>query len=432
LSADYKAQELWDARFNCPILNDISRVKSINAKILTNDDLDNLELDVFINIATPRTEEIVHLQETARILKTFRRSRFAHTLLPSSHHATCRLFLYSDKLPSLLTLLEDRINYGIFPDAYAMNLIFDEFLQRDQLSSAARVAALMMFQDEFGLNSISDCFALYSTLRYVEAKTDFVDWATEDVSTDQIFSSTSETDASNTENKSTTDESTTGQNDDDDEDDEDEDDAEYLRIPFLRNPYFDNHFDLKNPRLICGKTLNMLVTSCLESTGNSTELSSHCRLLGSILQGDWKAAQSVIDRLVQSKMSADNTTKELYHHLISNLHEITAPDEKERSSLLSSLDNLTSNSGPTLSERVTGEFANFGSQEGNDIKWLSNSLKFWSDTRHDVIRNIDLLESKKKLVQEIKAKKEELRQREQYLFFYDRLKERRLTRMDYD
>lgn len=423
LSAQYKSKQLWNERFNCRVLSgDMDLIKAINSKILVGSELNNLEVDIFINIAQPRTGEIVQLQEAVNALKKFRRSLSAHTLLPSTSHATCRLFLDSQKPLSLVNLLEDRIKYGIFPDAFSFNLIFDETLERNDYALASRVAALIMLQEEFGTNQISDKLALYSVAKYIESKTNFTDWNKQGVANDPVFTGQDQT---NTEVKQ---EEKTEAKKDEEEEEQEEEDAEYVRIPFLRNPYFDNHFDLTNPRVICGKTLSSIGFHLIQLSDQ--ELGNKCRLIGDILQGKWCEAKEILDRCVQSN-SKTGSIKELSKFYVENLHEVDAPNEDLKRSLLSGLD-LLSDEGVSISKQVEHGCANFKELEEQDVTQLKANLVEWSELRIATKEAKDRLEEKKKLIEEIKAKKEELKLREQYLYFYDNLKKTNLTRIEYD
>lgn len=427
LSAEYKSIDSWDARFNCPMLNDVPTIRSINSKILNNSELDNVEVDIFINIAAPKIEDIAHLQETVKILKNFRRSLRAHTMLPSSHHAACRLFIDSKRLPSLITMLENRVDFGIFPDAFALNLIFDEALEQGKLSLASRAAALIMLQEEFGINKISDRFALYSTAKYIESKTDFDDWSASNLENDPIFNASLQPGVvqDNLEEQEKS-----AKQEEEGEEDEEEEDAEYRRIPFLRNPYFDNHFDLTNPRAICGKTLSMIGIQLTYEKAD--ELANKCLLLGSILQGRWLEAKNVIEKSVQTSLAIDASTKELSQHYITKLHDVEVPDEVMRSSLLSGLEKLSHNSKYTISEQVKSEFTDMKDLEQQDISWMKRMPDEWSKARINMLKAMQEVEERKRLFEEIRSKKEELKKREQFLFFYDELKKRRLTRIDYN
>lgn len=416
------------------MLNDTAFVKSINSKIVMNNDLSSVEVDVFVNIAAAKQDDHSILEEVAKILKRFRRSLSSHTLFVSSHHAVCRLFLESEQLPSLVNLLENRVDFGIFPDAYATNLIFDRALESNQLPLAARTAALMMLQEEFGLSKLSDRFALYSTAKYIESKTNFEDWITRRMQEDPILvgeeaAKLAQAGQSAAEEKRKKEEAEGGG-----EDDEEEDDSEYHRVPFLRNPYFDNHFDLTNPRAICGKTLTLLGMH-LEREQLS-ELALKCQILGNILHGQWSDAVAVMKKGVQSKLALDRSVSDLSMYYMENLHGVDAPNDEHKKSLESNLKTLSSKTPTTatsISELAEEQFGLIKQDlEKIDIDWMKRIIGDWSKHRLSMIELIREVEKRKKLIEEIKQKKQELKTREDILYFYDKLRNSRLTRVEYD
>ena len=449
LGTEYKSQQLWESRFNCPALNDTSKIKAINTKILSGAELDFIEADTFINIASNRGSDFSALQEATNIVRRLRKSLYAHIVLPSTHHAMCRLFLESNRLSSLLLMLEERIEFGIHPDAFALNLIFDEALKQDQLAIAARAAALVMIQEEFGLHKLTDSFALYSVSKYIESKTNFKDWKLLTLDEDIAFNASADPNALELKkaelesNKAEIDETqdqasdeaseeVSGDQEEEESYEEDEDDAEYHRVPWLRNPYFDDHFDLKNPREICGKTLTMLGTQYEQD--KSEDLAVRCHILGNILRGHWSQAQSAIDKALQSKLKFDTSFSDLIQHYMKDLHELKEPDNRTERSIMSGLKKLPQKGrAPKLSDLAESHFEKLRpSVERNDIDWMKKSVNSWSALRFDYLNSMKAVEDKKNLIAEIKEKKEELKRREQYLYFFDNLKKQNLTRIDYN
>lgn len=415
MSEEYKSKKLWDDRFNCKMLSgDVNTIKAINNKIMTNTELNNLEVDIFINVAAPRPDEIAQLQETVKVLKQFRRTVHCHTLMPSTAHATCRLFIDSDRVPSLVSLLENRVDHGIFPDPFCLNLVLDELLEAGQYALAARSAALIMLQEEFGLNRISDILALYSVAKYIESKTDFNDWLEQNAPKDPIFLDPDQPEPA--ANK-------TDEQKEEQDAEEDEDDAEYIRIPWLRNPYTDNHFDLDKPRLICGKTLSMVAWQL------SPEPANKCQLLGSILQGKWNEANEALNKCIKANTKM-GPLKDLSKFYLEELHDIEGPSEDHKRQLIDLIDKLP-DGGQNISDDAEQIFTSLKDIETQDIDQLRSSLNEWSELRHKVKTEKENRDARLKLIEEIRAKKEELKAKEQYLYFYDNLKKSNLKRIEY-
>lgn len=422
LSDAYKSSQLWDERLNCKLLSgDEKTIRSINNKIIMGTELNKLDIDIFINIAVPHLEEIDQLQESVRMLSQFRKTVYAHTLLPSTSHAICRLFLGSKRLVSILNILENRIEYGVFPDFFALNLLIDCALERNEYNIASRLSNLVMLQEEFGQNSITDYLSLYSIARYAELKNHFEDWEIKE--NDPVLTGISDrSEDADSEIKEKAEE------EEENDDDEGEEEAEYIRVPFLRNPYFDNHFDLKNPRILCGKTLSMLGNTFLRR--GDTELGLKSKFLGDILQFKWPEANETLDSLISANLQL-GTLKDLAKFYIDNLNGVEQANGEQRNSMISRLEYSTGE-GYNLSELVDSRCKNLCEYEKEDIDLMRANLSEWSDERSSVQKAMVEREKRKELIELIKKKKEELKRKEQYLYFYDNLKKSRVTRINYD
>ena len=46
-------------------------------------------------------------------------------------HAVIRTFLEHKRTDTLLRMVDDRLNYGLFPDYYLSNLLMDSFLKEE-------------------------------------------------------------------------------------------------------------------------------------------------------------------------------------------------------------------------------------------------------------------------------------------------------------
>lgn len=429
LSSEYKSSELWKERFQCPIICNNDTIRTINNKILAGTQLSNLELDIFINVARPSNEDKAQLQEAAKLLSDFRKTLMAHRLLPSTPHAICRLFLDSHSIPSLVTLLDNRVKFGVFSDSFMTNLLIDTALDSNQYALASKIASFVMLQEEFGINPLTDKLSLISLVQYVDSLTNFEDWPKCDPSQDPVLSMDPNNVELRNEDQSQEEAQATQQEkrDDDGEEDEDEDDAEYIRVPFLRNPYFDNHFDVENPRIICGKTLSALGRSLSNS---SPELSRRIILLGNILQGLWDESSTVATECKASNIGFGGNIS-LLKHYIENLHSIEAPTDKQKAQLSKNLEALP-DKGPSLLEMAKAECENLTEHETKDISELKNNLKEWSRVRERT-KQAQLMKSRRdQLIAEIEAKKKELKLKEDYLYFYDNLKKSKITRIEYN
>lgn len=421
LSPEYKSQKLWDERLNCRLLSgDENIIRTINSKIVVGGELNNLEMDIFINIAIPDKDELDQLKESSSILRRFRRSLYAHTMMPSTPQAVCRLFLYSERLPSIVAILENRVDYGVFADPFSMNLLLDEALDKENFMLAAKLAVQVMLQEEFSVNTITDRLSLLGVVKYIELKGNFEDWVTP--SNDPALE---ELDQGKQEEEKK--EEVKDKKEEEEDEDEEEDDAEYIRVPFLRNPYTDNHFDLTNPRILCGKTLSALGKVFMN---NDQELGTKCSLLGSFLQGKWSDAFKHCVKCKEMNIKL-GPMKPLLRFYLDNLHEVEAPTEELKANLVNSLDKFTED-GQSLSELAESKCNTLNEFENSDIEELRRNFVDWSNKRLETLKAQEERIARIKLIEEVRAKKEELRRKEEYLYFFDNLKKSRKTRIEYD
>lgn len=66
----------------------------------------------------------------------------------------------------MLPILEDPVNFGIFPDVFCYNMLMDHFLEKREYRNAMKIAKCLMLQEDFG-NEITKKLALLSIYNYV-------------------------------------------------------------------------------------------------------------------------------------------------------------------------------------------------------------------------------------------------------------------------
>lgn len=424
LSPSHKANDIWQTRFQCQILNGIAPDKYFQLiinKISRNTRLHAVDLDVFSNVAQPS----VHLEETVHLVSKFRQSIIAHTILPSTPHAVCRLFLDSNSQNALLAMLEERAGYGIFPDLYTLNLLIDTALSESRYDFACRLCALVMIQEDFGVNPLTDRLCLLALTKYISSKTDFSDWIKLNPKKDLdiILGGIAE-------KSQASDEADKDEGKEKNSEDEEEEEAEYVRIPFLRNEYFDDHFDLKSPREICGKSLTFLSKS-FENDTRRQSVGLRAKLIGQILHGKWNHVSETLNTVQKNHLRLDKKTVEICKHYVANLHD-TKPPSDEEGTFISVIDSICSEDATSFEEDVEVIIREgIDDLEKADVDWFKKSVDEWTEDRRAALEAQMNTIMRAKKIQEIKAKKEELRKTEEYLYFYDNLKKKKFTRIEY-
>lgn len=259
LTDAYRCNEVWQERLNCSVLKKVNpeelyyKLSSIFENNLKQ--INAVDLDIFANSLT----DDLYIGELEDLIRKFRLSAQAGTLLPSTHHAVIRLFIELGNMSDLIKILKNRIDYGIFPDYYLCNLLMDTSLKENNFRNAAVIATNQMLQEEFN-NDITKSLGLYSCLKYITNPTDW-----------------EETSTVVEEEK---------QNVNDDSDDE----VTRVRVDFIRNPYFDDHFDLIDGDHLVGKTMLAI------SKNDNTVLGNSFKVIGLAYYNKWNALENYLEK----------------------------------------------------------------------------------------------------------------------------------------
>ncbi|XP_042870694.1 uncharacterized protein LOC122252332 [Penaeus japonicus] len=377
LSAAYRCDESWNRRLENPLIKSISPndyFYELDRKYKREGTVSAIDVDLFVNcISTKNGETLV--DETVDLVHRLRRSRETKRTLPSTNHAVLRLLQDIDNTHVLLKLLSDPLNYGVFPDHYVANLLMDSYIKKKDFTAAARVSSVKMLQEDFGpkltqVLTLASCY-FYATSDNNEPWEDYtpkVEEPKEEVK---------------------------------------------IRIRYLRNPYFDDHFDLKEPNHIVGKTLAWVSPLIGGSVGSS------CELLGWALYNKWDQLEAALSRLSSGKepvaASVINTVKEMME---------SCEDQDSREKVMTAISRLEGNAGKIaeldlkdmVDKMVQEEVA---ATEASHIKEQELVYNSWEKLREDEVQFQIKEYKKKQLLNEIEKKKKDLEEREEVIYFFD-------------
>ena len=229
-----------------------------------------LDVDIFAQAAEGEAD----LEQLEELLFKLRRTPHTVHMTASTQHAAVRAMIGKgageEHLQHLLRMLEDHTNYGLFLDKYTAVLLLDKLVEEGRRPEGARVASQLMLQvdksyfskDTSVINQAVSNFqeedwvsagALGNVAcwRYLLVRSD-QPWAEEDVL----------------------------------EEEEDPEDVVRVRVKegpphfgMVPNNYNDDHFDLREPEMILGKTIWYL------NRLNSDSLSKSLTFLGLALWG---------------------------------------------------------------------------------------------------------------------------------------------------
>ncbi|KAJ8966469.1 hypothetical protein NQ317_011456 [Molorchus minor] len=232
LSPAYYCEEVWENRLNSPILQKIRLEElyhELDQRFQKTRQISAVDVDIFVNAAIDKSynEEILDMVHKLRL------SSDTGNTLNSTPHAVIRILIKHGVKYDLLNALDDRLNYGIFLDFYTANLLLDTFWKDKDYSSGTRVASQLMLQEEFN-HPLSKSLSLLHCYNYLLKPEGWPEYPKPDEPEEEVK----------------------------------------IRVRYLRNPYDDDHFDLRDPKKIVGKTLAMF------TKGSSDTLSKSFHVLG--------------------------------------------------------------------------------------------------------------------------------------------------------
>lgn len=409
LSEAYLCNEEWQSRLRDPLITQVktsSLYYEMDRRFNAKKPVSAVDVNVFANGVVEKD----YLDELEDVVHRFRRTPSTVDAGDRLSHAVIRAFLDHDAGDALMRILNDRVNYGIFHDYYTANLMMDRFLNAKNYRDAAKVATLMMLQDDFD-HPIARQLALYSCHMYL-LNPQPEPWEPVQEKVEE--------------------------NDDEEE--------VIVRVRYIVQPYFDDHFDLRDHKHLIGKTLVGLAKDGKDAVGLTSQIigwtlfekwDKLSNLLNSI-KGDpdarlMKDGVEMAKKLLSEFGSKEDDTPENEANEDSaKADDVKEDPPKNRPTLLLSLISELENSGQLvegstvelISERVKEACK---TREAADISEQAELYSRWSNDRiEQVERQIAEFQREAK-IDEIVKKKAELKRREQEVFFFENYEKHRLN-----
>ncbi|CAG9819462.1 unnamed protein product [Phaedon cochleariae] len=351
LSQAYYCQEVWDRRLNSPILQKVNLddlYYELESRFLKTRQVSAVEVDIFANAVTDDT----FVDELLDILYKLRLTADTGNTLNSTSHAVVRALLRCGKKDDLLNTLDDRLNYGLFLDYYTANLLMDSFYKSSDYASGARVASQLMLQEEYE-HPITHSFALLHCYNYLLKPEGWPIPTPPEEPEEEVK----------------------------------------VRVKFLRNPFDDDHFDLRDPKKIVGKTLAMF------NKAKNDPLSNSFSILGWALFGK-------LDKVEEFVTSCKKDNIVLYKEIIDLI-----PDDESIKNIVSEIKTQSMD----ISKHLISELEKVvQTQSERDIaeqcevfsKWESQRVQALEDQKEKLSRakRLETLENLKKSMQEKETK----------------------------
>ena len=264
LSDGYKLNQEWDQRLTTSILQKINSENlyvDLSTKFQQKKKITAIDVDIYLNKADER-----NVEEAADLLQKLRLTSQAHKILDSSQHAFIRLSQSHSE--TLFSVLNSRLDYGVFLDNYTANLLMDNFIQEKNFMLAARIATLQMLQEDLS-HPITRYLSLYSCYKFsdnLETFTDLIPPAPVEV--EKVVQPPSKKKKEEIKK----------------------------RVGYLRNPYSDEHFDLTSTNHLIGKTFLYLADEIKE---DDEVLANSFSLLGYSLYEKYEEGNKFLEKSKQ-------------------------------------------------------------------------------------------------------------------------------------
>ena len=365
VSQAFHCTEEWNARLQSPIFQKIKLGEyfvELDKKFSSEYKGSAVDVDIFAQAAATPTD----CEQLEELLHKLRRT--PHTIFspPSTNHAALRALLRAEEHPDggeqvhhIVKILDDRLNYGVFLDDYTTILLLDYMIEKGRVREGARIASHIMLQEESNRGPGADLGNL-AAWRYCQ--TGNKEWFY------------------------------------DSEMPHDDNPDEVIRVRvkgMVPNNYNDNHFDLKDPNTILGKTLVYLNNS------REDNVSKSLKFLGHLLAGEEEQVM-VTDKFLISE------------EVLNIAKEAASRDESKVF-----LDSLETSSDSVEEALIARCKECLKENESRIIEAQKKLYKEWMVQRDTLLENEYNALLKRSRMEAIQQTKETLAKEEEKLFFFD-------------
>uniref|UniRef100_A0A914BVV3 Uncharacterized protein n=1 Tax=Acrobeloides nanus TaxID=290746 RepID=A0A914BVV3_9BILA len=359
----------------------------LQKKLQTSGRISAVDLDAAACIS----READQIPDVVNFLYKFRHTDSAPEQLDSTGYAIIRLLLKYDETDLLFKILNDPINYGIFPNYHLGCLLMNQFLTKENIPAAAKIATLYMQQEMFEC-TLLNFLSVYSLLKFIELPKE------QRIFDDKIQPKPVE-----------------------EEIDEEQENIKMFRYPFLKNFYNDQLFDLVEEDQLCGKSLEWFSFHL-----DNSPFKDDIRLLGLIFR---PKLSETIDLLNSGILKQINSkTLELCRIRVGELLG-QIPEEKRQEdpdySILEKINELLGepqsiDSNIALSDEFWSSFkSNLNKAEEALMEAQKQEFQEWNRLRTARIESQAERFNLRLRLEEIEKKREELAEKKEILYFFD-------------
>ncbi|XP_017774077.1 PREDICTED: 28S ribosomal protein S27, mitochondrial [Nicrophorus vespilloides] len=351
LSQAYYCNEVWNNRLNSTILQKINHDElyyELEQRFQKNGIISAVDVDIFAN----SVKDDIYLDELMDLAHKLRLSADTSNTLESTSHAVIRCLLNYDKKDELLNALDDRLNYGLFLDNYTANILMDYFYKAKDFVSGSRVASQLMLQEEMN-HPLSSSLSIFHCYNFLLNPVGWPEMPKPEEPEEEVK----------------------------------------VRVKYLRNPYDDNHFDLRDPIRIVGKTL-------MEATiEKNDDLEKSLYILG-ISLFDPEQAKNVV-----------KGDEKIYKEILNLL-----PEDNEMKATLEKLTLIPGELKTLLESKVKSCERDVGEK---DVAVQCETYSKWEQNRLDALKRQEERYNIANRIENIETSQKNLKLREERLWFFE-------------
>lgn len=374
LSKEYKCTEAWNNMNSSPVFNKINIHDFYNVldqNYSSKGVLSAIDVDIFANAIKDQG----HLEELKDLLHKLRTTAETGNMLESTQQATVRNFMEYGDVKELVEILKDPLNFGVFLDDYTANMLLDKLLTLNNYELAARVASLVMLQEEFN-HELTCALCQYACYKYI---TTYTPPPTEPAPPEEKNKKVEEI---------------------------------KIRVKFIRNPFFDDHFDIKDTLLLSGKTLAWI------SERADNNLNNNLQIMG------WLRYKKYDKLAAFSQKLSNEKSFKVYKEVLEVLEKENAVIEAEFKPILencmSTLSKAEQNTEASLEETLKNAIENaINKTHKNDVSQQKQLFESWAKLREQKLQEQAQRLDRARRIQLIQQKQSEMQEQEQKLWFFE-------------
>ncbi|KAH9639735.1 hypothetical protein HF086_014493 [Spodoptera exigua] len=333
--------------------------------------LSAIDVDIFANAIKDQS----HLEELKDLLHKLRTTAETGNMLESTQQATIRNFMEFGDIKELVEILKDPLNFGVFLDDYTANMLLDKLITLNNFELAARVASLVMLQEEFS-HELTCALCQYACYKYITT-----------------YTPTSSERAPPEEKPKKVEEIK-------------------IRVKFVRNPFFDDHFDIKDTLLLSGKTLAWI------SERADNNLNNNLQIIGWLKYKKYDKLAAFSQKISNEK--SFKVFKEVIEVLEKESSDVEAEFKPILENCISTLSKAEQNSQASLEEALKIAIENaINKSHKNDVSQQKKLFESWAEIREQKLQEQAQRLDRARRIQLIQQKQSEMQQQEQKLWFFE-------------